>query len=175
MSKRNVILIDFKDPVFQDLLKTYCLRSSPFGEIDYIKSINGRNRASEKYVSFLKENCSLPIAVRNENNEYLFFAFFNHIKDSHIDLIFAFPNTKLESDIPTMRLCFYELCLTAFNYLKCDNIIGKVFRREKKNAYKFFLKRYIKALTYTENKDKEFDEVYTDKQTLIKEYEKLSI
>jgi hypothetical protein len=72
-----------------------------------------------------------------------------------------------------MRFCFYSLCLYAMEYFVADKMSGTIRREKKKNPFKIFLKRYIKAMTYTEKPDKDYDSVYLTKESILNHCEKL--
>ena len=86
----TITTVDFKDKKFQDLVKYYCLNSSPFEEVDSLFSISSVNLESERYINKLSR-CDLSICATSDSGEYIFFAFFNE-KENEIDLHFAFPN-----------------------------------------------------------------------------------
>lgn len=175
MDKLKIEKINFDDSAFLSLIKKYCLQSAPFGEIDHLNSIKSRNKATERYIDFLKQSCGFCVCCKDVFGDYIFFAFFKPYKKSSIELVFAFPNTEKSNDISILRRSFYNLCLEAISEYNIDTIKGKIFRRNKKNNYKIFLKRYIKAIKYTENEDKNHDFVYLDKESILKHREKLKI
>ena len=166
--------VNFNDDSSNIIIKKYCIESSPFESIDIHNSISFRDIASENFVKSLEDECQLCICSVNADGEYLFFAFFQK-KYDYINLHFALPNTSLKSSPIEMRDCFYDLCLHAIDYFDIEEIRGEVFRVSKKNSYKIFLKRYIKAITYQENEDLDHDLVYLNRESMLNHCEKLKI
>lgn len=164
--------IDFNDEKAIYLIKKYCLLSAPFGEIDHLNSISSREQSTIKYINELKK-CDLSICCLSDEGDYLFFIFLYNLNNSCLDLEFALPNTANNPSTDLMRRCFYSLCLYGMDELNATEMIGTIRRQKKKNAYKVFLKRYIKAITYTENKDKKHDNVYLTKESILNHCEKL--
>jgi len=164
--------IDFQDENFRRLIKKYCLSSAPFGEIEIATSLSSRIAAVEKYTRNTLVKSDLSICAKSNSGEYLFFAFFVDEGDK-LNLTFAFPNQEVKQTASELRLCFYKICLKAIKKTKTKCIVGLVFRSNKKNAYKIFLKRYIKAMTYIENKEGGADIVYLSKESILKHYEEM--
>ena len=164
--------IDFQDENFRRLIKKYCLSSAPFGEIERATSLSSRIAAVERYVKNTLVKSDLALCAKSNSGEYLLFAFFLD-EGNRLNLTFAFPNQEIKQTASEIRLCFYKICLKAIKKTKIEEIIGLVFRHNKKNAYKIFLKRYIKAMTYVENKEGGADLVYLTKESILKHYEEM--
>lgn len=171
----RVCPVNFSDEESLVVIKKYCIESSPFVEMDVNKSISFRAIAAEGFIRSLDEDCRLSIRCVSDELEDLFFAFFKKNNNEEIVLHFAMPNTNLKQSPSEMRDCFYKLCLYALDKLKVDKIKGKVIRISKKNSYKLFLKRYIKAMTYQENKDSDYDSVYLTRKSIEDHCEKLKV
>ena len=167
--------VDFSNEKCNTIIKKYCIESSPFSSIDIHKSISFRSVASENFVKSLEHECRLSLCSISPEGEYLFFAFFKKNNNDSIELHFALPNTNLKQSPSQMRNCFYDLCLHALDKLKVEEIEGEVIRVSKKNSYKIFLKRYIKAMTYKENEHSEYDSVYLNRESILAHCEKLKI
>lgn len=163
--------IDFNDQEFISLINVYLLQSNPIPRIDGLSSLSAKQIAINQYIEVLSE-LDLSIAAKN-NGEYLFFIFVDKLDDGGLDLEFAFPAINIMEDFVSSRLCFYSLCLYAMEYFGADRMSGTIRRQKKKNPFKIFLKRYIKAITYTENKDKKHDNVYLTKESILNHREKL--
>ena len=63
--------------------------------------------------------------------------------------------------------------LYALNYFGKDSMTGTIMRKNKKNPFKMFLKRYVKAIEYKETKDNTNDLIYLSKKSIINHCEKL--
>ena len=164
--------IDFNNEGFLTLIKSYLWDSEPIPKISQLRSVSAKNVAIDQYIEILSE-LGLSIAALNDDNEYLLFVFINTKEEGLLDLEFAFPNSYISSNTRLMRMCFYSLCLYAMGYLKINNMHGTLRRQNKKNGFKFFLKRYIKAISYTENDEHQYDSVYLTKESILKHREQL--
>jgi len=156
----------------KSIVKKYCIESIPIEEISIFNSVFARSLASDLFINNLFEDADLSLCSCDNKGVVIFFAFFINYEDN-IELRFASPNTTLKLSPPIMRQHFYNLCLYAVNYFKNDRINGKVYRVNKRNGYKLFLVRYIKAITYVENDDKDYDDVYLTKESILDHCEKL--
>tara|TARA_R110002153_G_scaffold5393_3_gene25281 strand:- start:5585 stop:6202 length:618 start_codon:yes stop_codon:yes gene_type:complete len=174
-TKMSVELVNFDNEESNLIIKKYCIESSPFASIDNNKSISFRDIASDNFVKSLEHECRLSVCSVSSGGDYLFFAFFKKSNNDFIDLHFALPNTNLKLSPVEMRVCFYDLCIYALDKLGVEEIEGKVMRVSKKNSYKIFLKRYIKAITYKENEHSEYDHVYLNRESILAHCEKLKI
>jgi len=163
--------IDFNDQEFISLINIYLLHSNPIPRIDGLSSLSAKQIAINQYIEVLSE-LDLSIAAKN-NSEYLFFIFVDKLDDGGLDLEFAFPAINIMEDFISSRLCFYSLCLYAMEYFGADKMSGTIRRQKKKNPFKIFLKRYIKAITYTENYKQQYDSVYLTKESILKHREQL--
>lgn len=171
----SVELVNFDNEESNLIIKKYCIESSPFESIDSNKSISFRDIAAENFVKSLEHECRLCVCSVSSSGDYLFFAFFKKSNNDFIDLHFTLPNTNLKLSPVEMRVCFYDLCIYALDKLGVDKIEGKVIRVTKKNSYKIFLKRYIKAISYKENEHSEYDHVYLTKESILNHREELQI
>ena len=165
--------IDFNNKKFISLINFYLLRSSPIPRIDNLHSFSSKNLAINEYIDTLSD-LDLSIACV-DNNNYLFFVFLDKLSDGYLDLEFAFPNMPDNPSIDLMRDCFYRLCLYGLDYFECDKIKGTIRRQKKKDPFKTFLKRYIKAISYKENKESKYDLVYLSRESILTHCEKLKI
>lgn len=168
----NIEEVNFNDEDVVYLIKKYCLYSAPFGQIGYLNSISSRERSINQYIKVLK-NCELAIAAVNGGGDYLFFLFIGETSKKGLSLEFAFPNPCISSNISLMRFCFYNLCLHAMDFFRKEEISGIIRRQNKKNPFKMFLRRYIKAISYTENDEQQYDSVYLTKESILKHREQL--
>jgi len=166
--------IDFNDKEFISLINFYLLRSSPIPRIDNLHSFSAKSLAINEYIETLS-GLDLSVACIDDDGGYLFFVFLDKLSDGCLDLEFAFPNMPNNPSTDLMRDCFYRLCLYGLNHFGCDKIKGTIRRQKKKNPFKIFLKRYIKAISYKENQGCEHDSVYLNRESILVNCEKLKI
>ena len=164
--------INFQDREFLSLIKFYFLNSGPFPRINDLKSFSAKQIAINEYIETLSE-LDLSLVLTDDDGGYVFFLFVDDTNDDYIDLEFCFPASNIMEDFKYSRLCFYSLCLHALNYFGKESITGTIRRKNKKDPFKSFLKRYIKALEYKEIKDKPHDLVYLSKESILDHCEKL--
>ena len=166
--------INFNDKKFISLINFYLVKSNPVPRISNITSFSAKQLAINEYINTLSD-LDLSIACVDDKGNYLFFVFLDKLSNGSLDLEFAFPNSSVSSNVDLMRSCFYSLCLYGLDYFKCDNIEGTIRRQKKKNPFKVFLKRYIKAISYEEREDLKHDFVYLNRESILKHCEKLKI
>ena len=166
----KICKINFSENNFKNDFLNFCLSSEPFEEVEY-GSRSLKNFQSITYLNSLN-NSDLPIVIIDNNEINVFYAFFN-IKNNDLDLEFCFPALNIMEDFEYSRLCFYSLCLYALNYFGKDSMTGTIMRKNKKNPFKMFLKRYVKAIEYKETKDNTNDLIYLSKKSIINHCEKL--
>lgn len=164
--------INFQDPEFLSLINFYLLNSGPFPRINDLKSFSAKQIAINEYIETLSE-LDLSLVLTDDDGGFVLFVFFDDTEGDCIDLEFAFPNHTIVPSVDLIRNSFYSLCLHALNYFGKESISGTIRRKNKKDPFKSFLKRYIKALEYKEIKDKPHDLVYLSKESILDHCEKL--
>jgi len=168
------IEIDFFSKNFIATFNEFCFKSKPTPAME-CGSIIRRQQAINDYLNELRSTSELSISVVSKTGEHIFPAFFRRIDETSVNLLFAFPNSKITNDLSLMRACWCSLCNEAFDYFGVTEIRSDIFRKHKLKSYKAFIKRFANVAEYIENKDKDYDSIKITKELITRHHEEFKI
>jgi len=158
--------LNLADPDFLSSFNEYCLFSKPYKNLE-CGSISLREENIKKYLKTLKNESDLIDSAINKNNKHSFFLFTKK-KEDHLEIQFLFPNRLIKQTSKETVKSFYLLCIKQLEASGYEFLKGEILRNHKKQSYKKFLKRFVRAVSFDNENN-----ITIHKEKLIKEYEKM--